>query len=305
MKEIKVKLVNVSKSYPMYGKQSERLFDLLSIKKNKSKKVFYALEDISFEVYAGDTVGIIGLNGSGKSTLSNLIAQIIQQSSGEVHINGETSLIAISAGLDNNLTGLENIDLKCMMHGLTKEEIGKIKNEIIDFADVGDHINQPVKNYSSGMRSKLGFAIAVNIDPDILVIDEALSVGDSTFAEKSLKKMKEFKEKGKTIFFISHSVTQVKNFCEKAIWINYGKLVDYGDVDSVIKRYKKYINNFNELDEDSKKKLKQDERSKQIFEVKTEREKSKKRIKPLLNSVINMLILSPVLIFGSLILLGY
>jgi teichoic acid transport system ATP-binding protein len=298
MTKLKVKLEHISKAFPMYERPIDRILDLMSLKRNKHKrKQFYALRDISFDVYEGETVGIIGLNGSGKSTLSNIIAEIIQLTRGKLTINGETSLIAISAGLNNNLTGIENIELKCLMHGLTKERIEEIKDEIIDFADVGEHIHQPVKNYSSGMRSKLGFSIAVSINPDILIIDEALSVGDSTFTEKSLNKMKEFKEKGKTIFFISHSASQVKDFCDRAIWIHYGQLKEDGEVDTVITHYNNYVKEFNAKSEEEKKAYKMDMRKNQIiYEEKIKRTSTaSEKLKTLCQ---HLLIWVPVIVLG-------
>ncbi|MET1247311.1 teichoic acids export ABC transporter ATP-binding subunit TagH [Sporolactobacillus sp. STCC-11] len=242
---------NVTKKYKMYAKNSEKILDLISPK--GYGKSFYALQGISFEANKGDVIGIIGVNGSGKSTLSNIIAGIIPPTSGTVEIKGEAALIAIQSGLKKELTGRENIELKCLMLGFDKKQIVELTPQIIDFADIGDFIDQPVKTYSSGMRSRLGFAISIHIDPDILVIDEALSVGDQTFADKCLDKMNEFKEKGKTIFFISHSINQMKKFCDKALWIQYGHVENYGSMAEVMPQYEKFIKTYKKMTKAEKK----------------------------------------------------
>lgn len=246
----KVKFQQVTKKYKMYNKQIEKVKDLFW---NRGKGEYhYALNNISFTVDEGEIVGVIGLNGSGKSTLSNLIAGVTMPNEGTVDIKGSASLIAIGAGLNNKLTGLENIELKGLMMGLTKKQIQEITPKVIEFADIGKFINQPVKTYSSGMKSRLGFAISVNIDPDILVIDEALSVGDQTFTNKCLEKMNEFKENGKTIFFISHSLSQVKNFCTKALWIHYGHVKEYGDINEVADRYGQFLKEYNKMSKEER-----------------------------------------------------
>ncbi len=246
----KVKFQQVTKKYKMYNKQIEKVKDLFW---NRGKgEHHYALNNISFTVDEGEIVGVIGLNGSGKSTLSNLIAGVTMPNEGTVDIKGSASLIAIGAGLNNKLTGLENIELKGLMMGLTKKQIQEITPKVIEFADIGKFINQPVKTYSSGMKSRLGFAISVNIDPDILVIDEALSVGDQTFTNKCLEKMNEFKENGKTIFFISHSLSQVKSFCTKALWIHYGHVKEYGDINEVADQYGQFLKEYNKMSKEER-----------------------------------------------------
>lgn len=250
-----VSFKNVNKKYKMYRKPSDKLMDLV-LPKGYGKD-FFALQNISFEAEKGDIIGIIGVNGAGKSTMSNLISGVIPPTSGQVKIKGDASLISIAAGLNNELTGRENIELKCLMLGFKRQEIENLMPEIIDFAEIGEFIDQPVKKYSSGMKSRLGFAISVNIDPDILVIDEALSVGDKIFAKKCLDKMNSFKEKGKTIFFISHSIGQVKEFCQKALWLEAGEIKAYGLIEEVVPQYEEFIKNYNKMTQEEKKQFSQ------------------------------------------------
>lgn len=252
----KVQFKNVTKKYKMYNKPSEKLKDLFSRKERG--EYHYALNSISFEVNEGEIVGIIGLNGSGKSTLSNLIAGVTMPNEGRITINGTAALIAISSGLNPQLTGLENIELKGLMMGLTKEQIKTITPKIIEFAEIGKFIKQPVKTYSSGMKARLGFSISINIDPDILVIDEALSVGDQSFTDKCLAKMQEFRESGKTIFFISHSLSQVKKFCTKALWLHYGQVKEFGDIQEVASHYQAFVNEFKKLTSEEKERMKEE-----------------------------------------------
>lgn len=234
-----IRVTNVSKKYKLYNGSKERILDLISPKSHGSD--FYALSNINMEIEKGDSVGFIGVNGSGKSTLSNIIAGIVPETTGSVEVNGETALIAVAAGLKGDLTGRDNIELKCLMLGFNKKEIKALEPDIIEFSELGEFIDQPVKSYSSGMKSRLGFAISVNVDPDIIIIDEALSVGDRAFAEKSLAKMKEFKEQNKTMIFVSHSVRQMKAFCEKILWLEYGMVKEYGPVEEVMPKYEEFL----------------------------------------------------------------
>ncbi|WAA13978.1 teichoic acids export ABC transporter ATP-binding subunit TagH [Fervidibacillus halotolerans] len=237
--ETSVVIKNVTKKYKLYRKNREKVMDLILPK--SFGQDFYALKNVSFEAKKGETIGFVGTNGSGKSTLLNIIAGIIPPTDGVVEVNGESAYIAVNAGLKNELTGRENIELKCLMLGFSKEQIKRMEPDIIEFADIGPFIDQPVKSYSSGMKSRLGFSISVNIDPDILIIDEALAVGDKAFAKKSMERMNDFKERGKTIFFVSHSTKQIKNFCDKVLWLQKGEVKAFGPTEDVLDEYDAFI----------------------------------------------------------------
>lgn len=241
---------DVVKKYKLYESSKERMLDLISPKEHGDN--FYALNGVSFEADKGDVVGFIGINGSGKSTLSNIIAGIVPETSGDVQVNGQPALIAVAAGLNDDLTGRDNIELKCLMLGFSKEEIKALEPEIIEFSELENFIDQPVKSYSSGMKSRLGFAISVKVDPDILIIDEALSVGDRAFADKSLKKMMEFKDQGKTMIFVSHSIGQMKTFCDKILWLEFGRVKAYGDVKDVLPLYEAFLNKWQNMQKEEK-----------------------------------------------------
>ncbi|MBT2218632.1 teichoic acids export ABC transporter ATP-binding subunit TagH [Virgibacillus dakarensis] len=247
---------NITKKYKLYHGTKERLLDLVTPKSYGED--FYALADVSFEAEKGDVVGFIGINGSGKSTLSNIVSGIVPKTSGTIEINGQASLIAVASGLKGDLTGRDNIELKCLMLGFSKDEIKKLEPQIIEFSELDNFIDQPVKSYSSGMKSRLGFAISVNVDPDILIIDEALSVGDKAFAEKSLDKMKEFKKMGKTMIFVSHSIGQMKQFCEKILWLEYGMVKDFGTVEEVMPKYERFLKEYKKMSKEEREAYKHD-----------------------------------------------
>ena len=243
-KECAIEFKQVSKIYSLKSKDKKHLTD----------KRFYALKKISFRIPKGEVVGILGTNGSGKSTMSIILAGISEVDEGEMIVNGEQALIAINTGLNQQLTGLENIQLKGALLGLSKKRIQEITDGVIEFAEIGDFLYQPVKKYSSGMKSRLGFSINLCLNPDILIVDEALSVGDKGFAQKCIDKMKSLKKEGKTIVFISHSLPQVRDFCDTAMWIEGGMLKEYGEINEVCDHYATYVDYYNSLDNESKKK---------------------------------------------------
>lgn len=245
--DIAISFRNVSKIYKLKRKDKQ-------VQKDQKMQYFYALKDISFEIKKGQVVGILGTNGSGKSTMALVLSGIAAPNEGEIEVAGEQALVAINTGLNKQLTGLENIELKGALLGLSKKRVQEIIDGVIEFAEIGDFLYQPVKKYSSGMKSRLGFAINLCLDPDILIIDEALSVGDKGFAKKCLDKMDELKKDGKTIVFISHSLPQVRNFCDSAMWLEGGRLKEYGDIDTVCDHYAAYIEKYNEMTKAEKKK---------------------------------------------------
>lgn len=238
---------NVSKIYKLKRKDKQ-------VEKNEKLQYFYALKDISFEIKKGQVVGILGTNGSGKSTMALVLSGIAAPNEGEIEVVGEQALVAINTGLNAQLTGLENIELKGALLGLPKKKIQSIIDGVIEFAEIGDFLYQPVKKYSSGMKSRLGFAINLCLDPDILIVDEALSVGDKGFANKCLDKMNELKAAGKTIIFISHTLPQVREFCDSAMWLEGGHLREYGDIETVCDHYAEYVEYYNSLSKAEKKK---------------------------------------------------
>ncbi|WP_062110701.1 teichoic acids export ABC transporter ATP-binding subunit TagH [Bacillus niameyensis] len=248
-------LNKVTKKYKLYSGNKERILDLITPR--SFGEDFFALRNVNFEADRGDIIGFVGINGSGKSTLSSIIAGIVPETSGTIEINGKTALIAVAAGLKEDLTGRDNIELKLLMLGFNKHEIKKLEPDIIEFSELGKFIDQPVKSYSSGMKSRLGFSISVNVDPDILIIDEALSVGDNAFAEKSFEKMKEFKTRGKTMIFVSHSMGQVKKFCEKILWLEFGMVKSYGEVGVVLPEYEKFMKEYKKMSKKEKDMYKQ------------------------------------------------
>ena len=258
--EKSVVVKNVTKKYKLYNKNSEKLLDLLLPKSYGEE--YYALRNVSFEAEKGDVIGFVGVNGSGKSTLSNIIAGIVPPTDGNVQVNGKSALIAVASGLNNQLTGRENIELKMLMLGFDKKQIRTLEPEIIEFSELGKFIDQPVKSYSSGMKSRLGFSISVHIDPDILIIDEALSVGDKNFAEKCLEKMNEFKERGKTMFFVSHSIGQMKKFCQKALWLEYGEVKAYGSMKEVMPQYEAFLKEYKAMSKKEQKKYREEQMKK-------------------------------------------
>ncbi|PTE33596.1 teichoic acids export ABC transporter ATP-binding subunit TagH [Mammaliicoccus fleurettii] len=245
---------NLTKEYKIFRSNKERLKDVF-LPKHQSKR-FFALQDITFTAYKGDIIGLVGINGSGKSTLSNIIGGSLQPTGGDIERHGDVNVIAINSGLNTQLNGVDNIEYKMLLLGFTKKQIKELTPEIIEFSELGEFIYQPVKKYSSGMKSKLGFAINVTVNPDILVIDEALSVGDQTFTKKSLDKMNEFKEAGKTIFFVSHNIGQVKDFCTKIAWIEGGKLKEFGSNEEVLPKYQSFLKEFNKKSAKDKKAFK-------------------------------------------------
>ena len=237
--EYSIKLNNISKEYKLYKDDKDRFKDLFF---GKRYTPYRALNNLSLSLPKGEVIGILGKNGSGKSTLLKMVAGVVFPSSGDIEVNGSVSaLLELTAGFDGELTGRENIYLKGYGLGFDKKYIESKMDDIIDFAEIGEYLDQPVRMYSSGMKSRLGFAISINIDPEILVVDEVLAVGDEIFRKKCMNRMNEFKMSGRTILFVSHSIGQIKSFCTKGMWLHKGELVYYDDIEKTARLYEQYL----------------------------------------------------------------
>lgn len=244
-KEIVISVENLNKDYRLYDNKIDRLKEAMNPLKKSYHQVYHALNDVSFQVGRGETVGIIGTNGSGKSTILKIITGVLTPSSGNVQINGRISaLLELGAGFNMEYTGIQNIYLNGTMIGFTKEEIEKRMDDILEFADIGDFVHQPVKTYSSGMFVRLAFAVAINIDPEILIVDEALSVGDVFFQAKCYRKFEEFKKQGKTILFVSHDLGSISKYCDRVVLLNKGTKVAEGKPKQIVDMYKKILTGF-------------------------------------------------------------
>lgn len=240
--EFAIRVEHLNKIYKLYDRPKDRLKDALGLTRKKLYKEHYALNDVNFTVKKGETVGIIGTNGSGKSTILKIITGVLNPSGGSVTVNGRISaLLELGAGFNMEYTGLENVYLNGTMIGFSKEEIDERLDAILSFADIGDFIYQPVKMYSSGMFVRLAFAVAINIDPEILIVDEALSVGDVFFQAKCYHKFEEFKKQGRTILFVSHDLSSISKYCDRVVLLNKGKLMDQGSPKDMVNLYKQLL----------------------------------------------------------------
>jgi ABC-type polysaccharide/polyol phosphate transport system, ATPase component len=247
MSKVAIAVEKVSKVYKLYEKPSDRLKESLGLTKTKRYREHFALQDINFQINKGETIGIIGTNGSGKSTILKIITGVLNPTAGQVEVNGRISaLLELGAGFNMEYTGIENIYLNGTMIGFEKEEIDEKLEAILSFADIGDFVYQPVKTYSSGMFVRLAFAVAINIEPEILIVDEALSVGDVFFQAKCYRKFEEFKKMGKTILFVSHDLGSINKYCDRAILLNKGSKIAEGETKEIIDMYKKLL--VNQLD---------------------------------------------------------
>lgn len=252
MSELAINVEHISKVYKLYQGKADRIKDALHIGGKKNYQEYHALSDVSFEVKRGETVGLIGTNGAGKSTLLKTITGVLTPSSGQIVVNGKISaLLELGAGFNMEYTGLENIYFNGTLLGYTKEQMEERVPKIIEFAGIGDYIHQPVKTYSSGMFARLAFAMAINVEPDILIVDEALSVGDIYFQSKCFKKMDEIKKRGTTILLVTHDMSSVVKYCDKVVVLNHGKVVKEGNPKEMVDIYKKIL--VNQYDENSDK----------------------------------------------------
>ena len=240
--ETAISLKNVSKYYKLYKEPKDRLKEALNPFNKIYHKKFYAIKNINLEIEKGEIIGIVGKNGSGKSTLLKLITSVLISNEGSIKVKGKISaLLELGSGFNPEFTGVQNIFFYGTILGFSKEEMDEKLDEIIAFADIGDFIHQPIKTYSSGMKSRLGFSVAIHINPEILILDEVLSVGDIHFKRKSYAKMQEFFESGKTIIYVSHSSGEINRLCTRAIMLHNGEILMDGEPKEVTKYYEQYL----------------------------------------------------------------
>ena len=238
-----IKAEKIEKKYKLYQRNRDRVLDAFGLSGKKERfKYHYALNGVDFEVKKGETVGIIGTNGSGKSTLLKILTGVLTPTAGTVQVNGRISaLLELGAGFNMDYNGIENIYLNGTMMGFSKEEIDERIDDILAFADIGEYINQPCKTYSSGMFVRLAFAVSINIDPEILIVDEALSVGDVFFQAKCYRKFEDFKKQGKTILFVSHDLSSISRYCDRVYLLNKGEMLGCGSPKEMIDKYKQIL----------------------------------------------------------------
>ena len=242
MSEPAVVVDSVSKRFRLYKERNQSLKSAVMRRRKTVAEEFWAVRDVSFEVPAGATFGLIGQNGSGKSTLLKCLARILHPDAGSITMNGRAaSLLEVGSGFHPELSGRENVFLNGSILGLSRKEVAQRFDEIVDFSGVAKFIDQPVKNYSSGMYVRLGFSVAIHVRPDILVVDEVLAVGDGAFKKKSAAKFKEFTNSGRTVILVSHSLSQVRAMCDQVAWLNQGTLQAVGPAKEVTKAYQEHL----------------------------------------------------------------
>ena len=241
-RQLAISAEQITKVYKLYDKPSDRLKEALGLSRGKLHKEHYALKGVDLSIYKGETVGIIGTNGSGKSTILKIITGVLNPTGGNLKVNGRISaLLELGAGFNMEYNGIENIYLNGTMMGFSEKEIDTKLQNILDFADIGDFVYQPCKTYSSGMFVRLAFAVAINIEPEILIVDEALSVGDVFFQAKCYHKFEEFKQMGKTILFVSHDLSSIAKYCDRVILLNRGTKLGEGSPKEMIDAYKQVL----------------------------------------------------------------
>lgn len=240
--DISIQVENLSKCYHIYDRPRDRLLQMLQRGKKQYFREFWALQDVSFSVRRGETVGIIGRNGSGKSTLLQMICGTVAPSTGIISTHGRVAaLLELGAGFNIEFTGRENVMLNAAILGFSAQDMQARMAQVLDFSELGDFLDQPVKTYSSGMYARLAFSIAIHVDPEILIVDEALSVGDARFVAKCMRRIKEIKDQGTTILFVSHDVGSIRTLCERVVWLDKGRMVEQGDVFPVTGRYMEFM----------------------------------------------------------------